>query len=394
MKLLKVLILVWVVALQLACSKTENSEAPTPNIGTPKGLAVAKNQNMDGAMVYLEPTIIYSSMSKSLSAVFTSSAKFFQKIPEGFDDSIESFTLDKGFMVTFAENEDGTGEAICYVAAVSNITVNLPARLSNKVSFIRFIPVVNTLKKGTGNTNINAVNSINSTWFYNWGLGASSTPNQQYIPMTWGKNAASFAQSSVFIAQTGIDHLLTFNEPDNPSQSNIASIDTAINRYQQLLYTGLRMGSPATEQDNALASKWLNQFVKAADSKKLRVDFLALHWYDWGNQTAKADTDSLTSVGILNRFKNYISRIRTIYPDKQLWITEYNANPTRSVEIHRLFMKMSAEWLNSQNYVERFAYFFPSTIPATNPDFTLTSIGQTWANLSSAPSFGSNIVPQ
>lgn len=394
MKLIKIIILVWAVALQLACAKVENSETPTPNIGTPKGLSVAKNQNMDGAMVYLEPTIIYSSMSKALNGAFTSSAKFFQKIPDGFDDSIESFTLDKGFMATFAENEDGTGESICYVAAVSNITVNLPARLSNKISFVRFMPVVNTLKKGTGNINLSAVNAINSTWFYNWGLGASSTATQQYVPMTWGKNAASLSQSNTFITKTGIDHLLAFNEPDNPSQSNIASIDTAINRYQQLLYTGLRIGSPATEQDNALASRWLNQFVAAADAKKLRVDFLALHWYDWGNQTAKAATDSLTSVGILNRFKNYISRIRTLYPDKQLWITEYNANPARSVEVHRLFMKISAEWLNSQNYVERYAYFFPSAIPATNPDFTLTSIGQTWANLPSVPSFGSNIVPQ
>lgn len=394
MKLLQLIILTGIVFLQFSCSKAEDSKIPTLDIGTPKGLAIAQNQDMGGTKAYLEPAIVYSSMSKPLNNAFTSSAKFFQKLPDGFDNTIKSFTLDKGFMATFAENEDGTGESICYVAAVSNITVNLPARLSNKISFIRFIPVVNTQKKGTGNVNVNAVNSLNSTWFYNWGLGASSTATQQYVPMTWGKNAASLAQSNVFIAKTSIDHLLAFNEPDNPSQANIASIDTAVNRYKHLLYTGLRMGSPATEQDNALASKWLNQFVVAADAQKMRVDFLALHWYDWGNQTAKSATDSLTSIGIFNRFKNYISKIRTIYPDKHLWITEYNANPARPVEVHRLFMKMSSEWLNSQNYVERYAYFFPSAIPAVNPDFTLTSVGQTWANLPSVPSFGSNIVPQ
>jgi hypothetical protein len=96
----------------------------------------------------------------------------------------------------------------------------------------------------------------------------------------------------------------------------------------------------------------------------------------------------------LNRFKNYVNRIRTLYPDKQLWFTEYNANPARSVEVHLHFMKMSSEWLNTQNYVERYAYFFPSIMLPSTPDFKLTPIGQAWANLPSTPAFAENIIPK
>jgi hypothetical protein len=391
MKSIKILFIA--ALLQVACKK-EIETVTVPDIGTMMGLGLSKNQGMEGIKAYLEPTIIYSSVNLPSNAAFASSTNFFKKLPDDFDNNIESFTLNKGFMATFAENEDGTGESICYVAAISNITKNLPERLKKKVSFVRFLPVVNTQKKGTGNTNITVVNALGTSWFYNWGLNLSSSPTQNYVPMTWGKNASSLTQANTFIGKTGIDHFLSFNEPDNPRQSNIASIDTAVNRYKSILYSGLRMGSPATEQDNALATRWLNQFMTAADEKKLRVDFLALHWYDWGNQTAKAATDSLTAVGVLNRFKNYVNRIRTLYPDKQLWFTEYNANPARSVEVHLHFMKMSSEWLNTQNYVERYAYFFPSTMLPSTPDFKLTPIGQAWANLPSTPAFAENIIPK
>lgn len=378
----------------MACSKNNEPTTPTLDIGKPLGLSLSKNQGMDGLKAHLQPTIIYTTFSLPMNNAFSTSLNFFQKLPTGFDDNIESFILDKGFMAIFAENIDGTGESICYVAAVSNITENLPERIKNKVSFVRFMPVKNVQKKGTCNTNINVVNSLQSSWFYNWGLGASSTATQNYVPMTWGKNSASLAQANIFIEKANFDHILAFNEPDNPSQSNIASIDTAVNRYKSLLNTGLRLGSPATEQDNALESKWLNQFVNAANTQKIRVDFVALHWYDWGNQTAKSATDSLTAVGVLNRFKNYVNKVRILYPDKQLWLTEYNANPGRSQEVQILFMKMSSEWLNTQPYVERYAYFIPLATPPATADFKLTIIGQAWANLPSTPSFVSNIIPK
>ena len=262
---------------QVACSKSKASAPLTPDVGTPMGLSLSKNQGMDGTKAHLQPTIIYTTLSAPVSPAFSTSLSFFQKLPEDFDDNIESFTLDKNFMATFADNVDGTGESICYVAAVSNITENLPERIKNKASFVRFIPINNVPKKGTCNTNINAVNALQSAWFYNWGLSQTTTATLQYVPMTWGKNAASLEQASNFIGRFGLDHILSFNEPDNSNQSNIASIDTAINRYKLLLSTGLRMGSPATEQDNIWDTKWQSQFISAAYVQKMRVDFLAVH---------------------------------------------------------------------------------------------------------------------
>ena len=40
-----------------------------------------------------------------------------------------------------------------------------------------------------------------------------------------------------------------------------------------------------------------------AATLNMRVDYVAVHWYDWGNPTAAGANDSLTAVGAFNRFK-------------------------------------------------------------------------------------------
>lgn len=350
--------------------------------------AIAQSENLGSPFAELSADSVYTSYA----AISTR----FKAIPAGFENKIVSFHVPKGLMVVFAENFDGTGESITVAAIDGAIKANLPARLRNNISYIRYSKISNPDKKGIGITDDAVVQNFASAWYYSWGLNKPSYLNQQYIPMTWGKGSAIDDNVRYLVERPDVDHLLSFNEPDNSSQSNVP-VDTAVARYKIMQKSGLRLGSPVTEQNNAFgAGKWLTDFMSKAQVQKLRIDYICVHWYDWGNQTNNAATDSLTAERVFSRFQNYIQTIRTNYPNYNIWVTEYNANINRTSQVvHKYFMKLSSEWMNTLPYVERYAYFFPlppSTLNAANTDKSLTDMGLYWKSLPSTKSISGNII--
>jgi hypothetical protein len=378
--------------LSSACSK-KNSDTVTPVVPlvvpptTTAKLTISQSLEQASPSNDLDPTIIYSSAIQN--------AGSYKPLPDTYNDNIKSFTLPKGYLAVFAENQNGTGESICYVAAVSDIKANLPARLVGKVSYVRFIPIKYVDKKGVCQYYYQDVNSLKAGWYYNWRLDGTSSTSTIFVPMTWEGNDVTSSNLSTLIDRNDIDHLLSFNEPDNINQSNM-TVCNAINGYKVMLQAGLRMVSPAVTQDNStLATDWLPLFVTAANADKARIDVIALHWYDYGNQTNNRSTDQLTADAILNRFKAYIAKVHAAYPNQALWFTEYNCNIIRPEGVQKIFMKASATYLNSLPYVERYAYFFERNFPPTtgSPNYTLTAIGQTWVDIASPSAYTSNIIP-
>jgi len=380
----------------LSCKKgvdpgTSTPSTPTtlptiPTQGNFSGnyLTISSADNLVSPWIELRADTVYADYNLSSGLV--------KKIPTGFDDKIVSFYLPKNYMAVFAENADGTGESATFIALDSAIKANLPNRLRNNISYIRYIAINNPEKKGTGSTNAIAVQNFAAQWYYGWSIDKLSFTNQQFVPMTWGKGTCTDPQAKYLIERNDVNHLLSFNEPDNADQSNIP-VDTAINRYKVMMKTGLRLGTPVTTQDQAFGSgKWLSNFMAKAQAQKLRIDYIAVHWYDWGNQTNNAATDSLTAERVFTRFTNYINNVRLAYPNLPIWVTEYNANINRTSEtIHKYFRKLSTEWMNAQTYIERYAYFFPNPLPAVNPDNSLTSAASYWKSLPSNPSLTGNI---
>ena len=379
-----------------ACKKQINATTPvnnemsanhdSDNIHPGQLLTISKVEDIGMPKVLLSPDTAYTSYDLQES-LFTS-------LPEGYEDQIVSFRLPKGYMAVFAENSDGTGESVCYVAADSAINANLPSRLRDKVSYIRYTAVNNPDKQGTAALNDATVQAFGTQWFYGWSFNRQSSPGQQFVPMTFGKAAANDDNVKYLVERPDVDHLLSFNEPDNTSQSNIPNIDTAVARYKVMQKTGLRLGAPATTQGQVFASgSWLARFMAKAAEEKARIDFIPIHWYDWGNQTNNKATDSLTAEFIFKRFMTYVQKVHDNYPDQAIWITEYNANINRHSEVvHEYFMKLSTDWMNTTPWIERYAYFFPNTVPGVNADFSLTNVGAYWKNLASAKSFSGNIV--
>lgn len=81
-------------------------------------------------------------------------------------NTMRSFTLKRGYMLTVANMSDGTGYSHCYIANHNDITVQLRTELAGKVGFFRIFRWQWPGKKGScdvGPTNLNA------TWHYNWG---------------------------------------------------------------------------------------------------------------------------------------------------------------------------------------------------------------------------------
>jgi Glycosyl hydrolase catalytic core/Secretion system C-terminal sorting domain len=307
-------------------------------------------------------------------------------VPNGLNDGIKSITLSKGYMATLAANADGSGEGFCYVASVSNLTVNLATVLQNKVSFIRVLPITDVKKKGGGlQDNVLATN-MNVNWLYDWGPNDVSILNREYVPMAWGAGGASDVLVDQYAAKTGITSFLAFNEPDNVGQSNI-NFNTAVPLYKKLLRTGYRMGSPATTENQYRF--WLKNFTDVADADTVRIDFVAVHWYDWGNWSSTPNPTPDAN-GVFNRFKSYITAVYALY-GKPIWITEFNANPNRVPATHEAFMALALPWLETDPRVERYAYFFPTGAPALSAG-ALTPLGTIYKNHVSTSANPTNIV--
>lgn len=376
--------------LLTSCAKNaqQQTQAITQSIPREdvKFLTLYKNENLGLPKTVLYPDSVYTSYSLN--------DPLFTPLPQGYEDQVVSFRLPKGYMAVFAENNDGTGESVCYVALDSAINATLPKRLQNNISFVRYKAISNVDKKGTASVRDETVQALGAPWFYGWSLNRASLSGQQFVPMTWGKGTCTDNNVAYLVDRSDVDHLLSFNEPDNVSQSNIPVIDTAIARYQIMQKTGLRLGAPVTTQDQVFgAGQWFPRFMDQAFLKKIRIDYLPIHWYDWGNQSNDKATDSLTADGVFKRFVAYTGKVHAAYPALPIWVTEFNANVNRtSVAVHKYFMKMAADWMNTTPYIERYAYFFPKPVPEVNADYSLTEAGAYWKSLPSAKAFSGNIV--
>jgi Glycosyl hydrolase catalytic core len=371
-------------ATETAASSTNtNPTSGQPGVYSGNQMTISTGLNLVTPLIEIGADTVFSSYNLGSTMVKT--------IPTGFENKIVSVYIPKGYFAVVAANEDGTGESASFLAIDSAVKVNLPTRLRNNVSFIRYIKINNPDKKGTCAINSTEVQLTASSWYYGWSINRQSFTNQQFVPMTWGKGTATDANAKYLVERSDVDHLLSFNEPDGVDQSNIP-VDTALVRYRVMIKSGLRLLSPVTTQGEAFgAGKWLTDFMAISRNQKMRMDGIAIHWYDWGSENNNQANDSLTVSRIMTRFKAYIQSIRNNYPNLPIWVTEYNANRNRlSASLHMLFMKESTEWMNTVPYIERYSYFFPPPIPALNPNNTLSTAAQYWKSLPSPKSLAGN----
>ena len=334
-------------------------------------------------------------------------------IPGGLNDMISSFRLQAGYMVVVGDLADLTTASKVYIADTEDIEVNtLPTELDDKISFLRLIPWTAPNKKGTGG-DLSSNPSLDASWYYTWGYSVSlgSTDDaygREYIPMSWGSGTTDTTGTDQMRLMDNVTTLLAFNEPDDcggqsGQYNNLCDVPTAVGTvpyapkpelgyYKGLQRVGLRMGSPATREQGARTdTSWLSLFINEAESVDLRIDFVALHWYDWGSNPEVNVGD--TAEEIFDRFKIYLRNAYHRYR-RPLWITEFNANTNRPTATHDAFLELALPYLESMGYVERYAYFRP--VSGEGNFFSngeLTSTGQIYLDQESTPSYTSETLP-
>jgi len=225
----------------------------------------------------------------------------------------------------------------------------------------------NVLKKGIGVSRYNdksissgqKIDNLNVGWYYNWGIDNPDQDhiNAEYVPMIWG--ASSVNENNLKKIKDGYEkgkysHLLTFNEPDNNSQSNM-TVSKAIEIWPQLEALGIPLSSPCPAD---YSSGWLDDFMKEAKRLNYRVDFIAVHCYQ-----------DFSISGVENKMKTDV--LDVLYQKYQLpiWLTEYGAidisvwagggkhNVNCTEKAAKKYIENSTKLLEKLGYVERYAWF-------------------------------------
>jgi lysophospholipase L1-like esterase len=203
-------------------------------------------------------------------------------------------------------------------------------------------------KKGIGDNDKSAPEAValsGAHWYYNWTAHPSTgVQGVEFVPMVWGK--ADVDGDIAAAKKTGAKILLGFNEPDGPGEADL-SVEEAIALWPKLEASGMRLGSPAT----TTGAPWIDRFMREANARHLRVDFLCLHWY--------GDITKPDAVAALKKYlEDYWERYHL-----PIWLTEYDG---ADFSYHRRktvvpdnveFATASVKLLEELPFVERYAWY-------------------------------------
>ncbi|QBN20381.1 glycosyl hydrolase [Flavobacterium nackdongense] len=304
------------------------------------------------------PLTVYDSanLGGSSAAITVNTIHSGDAIANTMNNKMESFVLKKGFMVTIAIENDGTGKSKNFIASESDLVINvLPQTLQNAISFIRVMPWNWVTKKGF---NAPVDDNLNASWRYQWNPNQATTIDHEFAPMAWGHTSANDpADITLLVDKYNSPYVMSFNEPDDcDGQSgqygNLCQTDVAVGYHKNLMKTGMRIVSPGGREEAPFG--WLKTFYDKVTAQDVRVDVIAVHWYDWGsNPTVNTNP---TALQVFNRFKAYLTNVHNLY-GLPIWITEFNANPARSQAINAGFLELALPYLESLDYIERYCWF-------------------------------------
>jgi Glycosyl hydrolase catalytic core len=218
-----------------------------------------------------------------------------------------------------------------------------------------------------GARNLARVKALNVSWNYSWNTHhVSEQPKEiEFVPMIWTGTDKQKLQERIATEVTPnikagkSKRLLGFNEPDQKEQSNIP-YTLALELWPALEKLGIPLCSPACanpegikdEKAKGVPGTWMRDFMKEADARGYRVDYIGVHSY---GGTGAAD------------FKAKMKRIYEKYGKRPLLITEFAVADWKtggdikknrhSAENILKFMKEVIPWLEEQEWIAGYAWF-------------------------------------
>jgi len=190
-------------------------------------------------------------------------------------------------------------------------------------------------------------NSGKVPWAYNWwsSPGGRMPSGVEYVSMLWGQKAfGNWATDIEAALSSGTTHIMGFNEPDEPSQSNLSPTD-AVNYYKQYITPykdRASLGSPGvTNGANGMGLDWLSSFLSTCGGS-CGLSFLTIHWY--------------ADASLVDYFKQHVTQAIALanqHNIAEVWITEFGTTGGDA----SAFLGEVLPWLDSQSGVGRYAYF-------------------------------------
>ena len=196
---------------------------------------------------------------------------------------------------------------------------------------------------------------VHPAWAYDWSWEAPrSAAGTEWVPMIWGSRSVTGTSIRALRADRlsgRARFLLGFNEPDSGSQANMTPQQAAA-LWPRLASTGLGLGSPAPAVPG---DGWLARFMSIARARRLRVDFIALHFYQDFTNPQAVDQLRAELVSIHRRYS------------KPIWITEIGALDIRAWGEHMRsspsgalassYLRRLLPMLDGLSFVQRYAWF-------------------------------------
>jgi hypothetical protein len=236
--------------------------------------------------------------------------------------------------------------------------------------------------KGVANSPCNARKALNVSWYYNWEQTekepCSGGGGGEFVPMIWGhpgneQSASAITSSVTSFVNKGYAYVMSFNEPDNPDQSNIP-VATAIALLPSFANPAIKVVSPGTAANANPGQAWFSSFMTMLNANtSLRADALAIHWYGWNAGSCDANASQLES---------YIKWAEAFAGGRPIWITEWGCLNQSAPDVPTVvkFYNAALAVFARHPRIERYAWYPWSTnLGLVNDDGSLTALGTAYA---------------
>ncbi|MCR5180843.1 MAG: hypothetical protein K6C30_06465 [Bacteroidaceae bacterium] len=303
---------------------------------------------------------------------------------EKMNNKIRSFTLKRGYMVTFSTGSEGGGYSRCFIADAEDLTVNsLPSILDQRISSYRIFRWADPGKAGVADMlSTDNLGTLNATWSYTWGNGWDMGTDYEcvsHMNHRWGPSAASMGSASYSC------HIKTDNEPGNSADPEPATVDEVLDRWYDLMRTGKRLMTPSSHDGSM---NWFSAFLDSIDARGWRCEILDFHCY-W-------------TEGQYNNLKGYADRYgRPIWISEFVWGASWNSNGAFASGVteanNREVMGRILTNLNNWNWIERYAYWNGERDPSRIlKNGSLTATGEFFKNMATKKGYYNygNYVPK
>jgi len=221
---------------------------------------------------------------------------------------------------------------------------------------------------GLGSCHDASALKLQQSWHYNWGHVPQKCAQPiaaEFVPMIWGCWGNCTSGLPADYAETwraaGVRFLLGFNEPDNPSQSNLSPAAAAA-FWPQLQVLAAEFDPPLTLVAPAMThwnsttgrSLWLDQFMSNCSTvveqcEPALIKFVAFH--DYGGS---AD-------GIISRSDSAAA----IYGGRPVWLTEFAVGYGKDRSTNDMFMSQILPQLDASESIFRYAWFSTRNRPGS-----------------------------